>query len=41
MELGLLLILIGIILAILVHYVLGIVIILVGLFLLIAPHLRA
>ena len=39
MSLGLLLIVIGIVLAILVHYALGIVLILVGLALLIVPRL--
>lgn len=41
MELSLLLIVIGIVLAILVHYALGIVCILIGLVLLIWPRLRA
>lgn len=41
MELSLLLIIIGIVLAILVHYALGIVLILIGLVLLIWPRLRA
>lgn len=40
MELSLLLILIGIVLAILVHYALGIVVILIGLALLLLPRLR-
>ena len=40
MELALLLIIIGIVLAILVHYALGIIVILVGLVLLILPRLR-
>jgi hypothetical protein len=40
MELGLLLIVIGIVLAILVHYALGILVILVGLALLLIPRLR-
>ena len=40
MNLGLLLIVIGIILAILVNYLLGILLILIGLELLIAPRLR-
>lgn len=39
MPLALLLIIIGIVLAILVHYALGIVVILIGLVLLIWPHL--
>ena len=41
MELPLLLIIIGIVLAILVHYALGIVIILIGLVLLIWPRISA
>ncbi len=41
MNLGLLLIIIGIILAVLVNYILGIVLVLVGLVLLLAPGLRA
>jgi hypothetical protein len=41
MELSLLLIIIGIILALLVHYALGIVCILVGLVLLVWPRLRS
>jgi hypothetical protein len=41
MELGLLLIIIGIVLAILVHYALGIVCILVGLVLLIWPRISS
>jgi hypothetical protein len=41
MDLGLLLIVLGIILAVLVHYGLGIILILVGLVLLILPHVRA
>jgi len=41
MELSLLLIIIGIVLAVLVNYALGIVLILIGLFLLIWPRLRA
>jgi succinate dehydrogenase/fumarate reductase cytochrome b subunit len=40
MELSLLLIVIGIVLAILVHYALGIVLILIGLALLLLPRLR-
>jgi succinate dehydrogenase/fumarate reductase cytochrome b subunit len=40
MELSLLLIIIGIVLALLVHYVLGIVVILIGLALLLLPRLR-
>jgi succinate dehydrogenase/fumarate reductase cytochrome b subunit len=40
MELGLLLIVIGIVLAILVHYALGILVILIGLALLLIPRLR-
>ena len=40
MPLSILLIIIGIVLAILVHYALGILLILVGLFLLIWPRLR-
>jgi hypothetical protein len=40
MELGLLLIVIGIVLAILVHYALGVLVILVGLALLLIPRLR-
>jgi succinate dehydrogenase/fumarate reductase cytochrome b subunit len=40
MSLPILLIIIGIALAVLVHYALGIVLILIGLVLLIAPHLR-
>lgn len=40
MELSLLLIVIGIVLAILVHYALGIVVILIGLALLLLPRLR-
>jgi hypothetical protein len=40
MELSLLLVIIGIILAVLVHYALGIIVILVGLALLIWPRLR-
>lgn len=40
MELSLLLIIIGIVLAILVHYALGIVLILIGLALLLLPRLR-
>lgn len=40
MELGLLLIIIGIVLAILVHYALGIIVILIGLALIIVPRLR-
>ncbi len=40
MELSLLLIIIGIVLAILVHYALGIILILIGLVLLILPRLR-
>jgi hypothetical protein len=41
MPLALLLIIIGIILAILVHYALGIVVILIGLVLLIWPHISS
>jgi hypothetical protein len=41
MELSLLLIVIGIVLAILVNYALGIICILIGLFLLLWPRLRA
>jgi hypothetical protein len=41
MELSLLLIIIGIVLAILVHYALGIVVILIGLVLLLWPRLTA
>jgi uncharacterized membrane protein YgaE (UPF0421/DUF939 family) len=41
MSLALLLIIIGIILAILVHYALGIVVILIGLVLLIWPHISS
>ncbi len=41
MELSLLLIIIGIVLAVLVNYALGIVLILIGLVLLIWPRLRA
>lgn len=41
MELSLLLIIIGIVLAILVHYALGIVVILIGLVLLLWPRLSA
>jgi succinate dehydrogenase/fumarate reductase cytochrome b subunit len=41
MELSLLLIIIGIVLAILVHYALGIVLILIGLVLLLWPRLTA
>ena len=41
MELSLLLIIIGIVLAIFVHYALGIVVILVGLVLLLWPRLRS
>jgi len=41
MELSLLLIVIGIVLAVLVNYALGIICILVGLFLLLWPRLRA
>lgn len=41
MELSLLLIVIGIVLAVLVHYALGIACILIGLVLLVAPRLRA
>lgn len=41
MELSLLLIIIGIVLAILVHYALGIVVILIGLVLLIWPRISA
>jgi hypothetical protein len=41
MELALLLIIIGIVLAILVHYALGIVLILIGLVLLIWPRISA
>jgi succinate dehydrogenase/fumarate reductase cytochrome b subunit len=41
MELSLLLIIIGIVLAVLVHYALGIVLILIGLVLLIWPRIRA
>ena len=41
MELALLLIIIGIVLAILVHYALGIVVILIGLVLLIWPRISA
>jgi succinate dehydrogenase/fumarate reductase cytochrome b subunit len=40
MELGLLLIVIGIVLAILVHYALGILVILIGLALILIPRLR-
>jgi hypothetical protein len=40
MELSILLIIIGIVLAILVHYALGIILILIGLVLLILPRLR-
>ena len=40
MSLPILLIIIGIALAVLVHYALGIVLILIGLVLLVAPHLR-
>jgi hypothetical protein len=40
MELSLLLIIIGIVLAILVHYALGIIVILIGLVLLLLPYLR-
>jgi hypothetical protein len=40
MSLGLLLIIIGIIVAILVHYALGIALILIGLVLLIWPHVQ-
>ena len=40
MELSILLIIIGIVLAILVHYALGIVVILIGLALLLLPRLR-
>jgi hypothetical protein len=40
MELSILLIIIGIVLAILVHYALGIVVILIGLVLLLLPRLR-
>ncbi len=40
MELSILLIIIGIVLAILVHYALGIVLILIGLALLLLPRLR-
>lgn len=40
MELGLLLVIIGIVLAILVHYALGIALILIGLVLIIWPHVR-
>ncbi len=41
MSLGILLIIIGIVLAILVHYALGIVVILIGLALLLLPRLGA
>ena len=41
MELSLLLIVIGIVLAILVHYALGILVILIGLVLLLLPRLRS
>jgi hypothetical protein len=41
MELALLLIIIGIVLAVLVHYALGIVVILIGLVLLLWPRLTA
>lgn len=41
MSLGLLLIIVGIVLAILVHYALGIVVILIGLVLLLAPQFRS
>ena len=41
MELSLLLIVIGIVLAVLVHYALGIALILIGLVLLIWPRIRA
>ena len=41
MELSILLIIIGIVLAILVHYALGIILILIGLALLLIPRLRA
>jgi succinate dehydrogenase/fumarate reductase cytochrome b subunit len=41
MSLAILLIIIGIVLAILVHYALGIVVILIGLALLLLPRLRA
>ncbi len=41
MELPILLIIIGIVLAILVHYALGILVILIGLFLLIWPRITA
>lgn len=40
MELGLLLIIIGIVLALLVHYALGLALILIGLVLLVWPYLR-
>ena len=40
MEIGLLLIVIGIVLAILVHYALGILVILIGLALILIPRLR-
>jgi hypothetical protein len=40
MDLSILLIIIGIILALLVNYVLGIIVILIGLVLLLAPRLR-
>lgn len=41
MELGLLLIIIGIVVAVLVHFLLGFILIVVGLVLLIAPRVRA
>jgi succinate dehydrogenase/fumarate reductase cytochrome b subunit len=41
MSLGILLIIIGIVLAILVHYALGIIVILIGLALLLVPRLGA
>jgi hypothetical protein len=40
MELSLLLIIIGIVLAVLVHYALGVIVILIGLALLLLPRLR-
>jgi hypothetical protein len=41
MEIGLLLIVVGIILAVLVHYGLGLALVLIGVLLLVLPHLRA
>lgn len=40
MDIGLLLIILGVVLAFLVHYTLGIVLIVIGAVLLIAPHVR-